>query len=225
MKRTTVLLVVLGLVLTVVLWFLLLWQPSTDELAAVETQIETVQANQSTTRARMGQLQSVRERAPELQAELTTARTIVPDEASLPVALRQLQLAADESGATLVSVAPARPVAVEGVETGLHNLAVNFEVRGSYFQILDTLRRLEDPAISPRGFVWDNLSISIEEHPTLIANVTGRMFAVLPGQAPDAAVAAPDAAATDPSTEAPADPAVEGDAPADDVVATEGELQ
>jgi hypothetical protein len=30
-------------------------------------------------------------------------------------------------------------------------MGVTAEVRGTYFQIVDTLRRLEDPAISPRG--------------------------------------------------------------------------
>lgn len=192
MKRATLLLVGLGLILVLVLWYLLLWTPAQEELATVETSITDVQATQATTRSRIASLEGVREQAPQLQAELAAAESLLPRDTALPSALRQLQLAADQSGATLVSVSPARPELVEGSQAGLYAMLLNAEVRGSYFQIVDTLRRLEDPSISPRGIVWDSAALTIDEYPELITVLSGRMFAVLPQPpAPDTGTAEP----------------------------------
>jgi type II secretory pathway component PulM len=108
MKRATLLLTGLGLVLVLVGWYLLVWSPRAEAITTAEAQIVEVQAQQATTQARIGDLQGVRETAPQLQAELAAAESLVPGDTALPSALRQLQTAADESGATLVSVAAAR---------------------------------------------------------------------------------------------------------------------
>jgi Tfp pilus assembly protein PilO len=180
MKRTTLLLTVLGLILALVAWYMLLWMPRADALAETETEIVDVQAQQATTQERIASLQSVREEAPQLQAELAAADSLLPRDTALPSALRQLQTAADASSANLVSVAPSRPEPVEGAD-GLFSLGLNAEVRGTYFQIVDTLRRLEDPSISPRGLTWESVSITIDDTaPNLIVVLTGRMYAVLP---------------------------------------------
>jgi hypothetical protein len=202
MKRTTMLLTGLVLLLVLVGWYLLIFSPRSDELAEVEAQIVDVQAQQQTTTTRIVELQGVREEAPQLQAELAAAESLLPRDTALPSALRQLQQAADASGATLVSVAPARPAAVEGATAGLFAMPLNAEVRGTYFQIVDVLRRLEDPAISPRGLVWDSAAMTLDEtRPDLIVVLSGRMFAVLPAPpAPDTGTSEPvdeDAEATD----------------------------
>ena len=44
----------------------------------------------------------------------------------------------------------------------LYRIDLNAELRGRYFQIVDTLRRLEDPAISPRGIVWTTAAMTID---------------------------------------------------------------
>lgn len=210
MKRTTLLLTALGLVLVLAGWYLLVWSPRNDALTAAEVATTEVQAQQDLTRSRVAALQAVREEAPQLQAELAAAESLLPRDTSLPSTLRQLQQAADASNATLVSVSPMQPVAVEGATPGLYAIALNAEVRGSYFQIIDVLRRLEDPTISPRGMVWDNVSIAMgDEAPELVVALTGRMFSVLP--VPPAVDTA--------TTDAPAVDATDGAAdaePADD---------
>jgi hypothetical protein len=208
MKRTTMLLAGLILILVVVGWYLLAFAPRSEALDEIETQILDVQAQQQTTQTRIIELQGVREEAPQLQAELAAGESVLPRETAQPSALRQLQQAADASGATLVSVTPARPVAVEGAPVGLYAMPLNAEVRGGYFQVIDVLRRLEDPSISPRGVVWDSAAITIDEtRPDLVVVLSGRMFSVLP--APPATEApepgAPDAAETDPDAEVEAE--------------------
>jgi Tfp pilus assembly protein PilO len=209
MKRTTLLLTVLSLILTLVAWYMLLWMPRADALAETEAQVVDVQAQQATTQARITALQGVREEAPQLQAELAAAESLLPRDTALPSALRQLQAAADASNANLVSVAPSRPEAVEGASPGLFSIGLNSELRGTYFQVVDTLRRLEDPSISPRGLTWDAVSIVIDDEagaPNLVVMLAGRMFAVLPATpAPGVEPTDPEAAETDATNDEAAD--------------------
>jgi hypothetical protein len=216
MKRATLLLLSLSLVLVLVGWFLLVWTPRSDAIAETQVQIADIQAQQATTQARIGDLRGVREQAPALQADLAAAESLLPRDTALPSALRQLQSAADASNANLVSVSPSRPEAVEGAAPGLYAMGVTAEVRGTYFQIVDTLRRLEDPAISPRGLLWSGTDITIDEDagaPNLIVILTGSMFAVLPEPpAPEVGTAEP--ATTDEAADA--DETADADEPADD---------
>ncbi|MEX0651806.1 MAG: hypothetical protein WD186_07250, partial [Actinomycetota bacterium] len=68
---------------------------------------------------------------------------------------------------------------VEGEEQNLYALALSVQIEGGYFQIVDLLRRLEDPAITPRGMTWSALALSIAEAPELTATLSGRTFAIL----------------------------------------------
>jgi hypothetical protein len=204
MSRTTTVLGALVVVVVLAAWYLLLWSPRVEALETVETDIVQAQQRQADAQARISQLQQVREQAPDLQAELAAAAALLPQETALPGALRQLQQAADDSGATLVSVAPARPTPVEAAVPGaptatgndLYAVGLSLEIQGGYFQIVDTLRRLEDPSISPRGFVWESVALTVDEYPNLTVAVSGRMFAVL-----DAPPATPDPAAEPPTAE------------------------
>jgi hypothetical protein len=225
MKRATLLLLSLSLVLVLVGWFLLVWTPRSDAIAETEVQIVDVQAQQATTQARIADLRGVREQAPALQADLAAAESLLPRDTALPSALRQLQSAADASNANLVSVSPSRPEAVEGAAPGLYAMGVTAEVRGTYFQIVDTLRRLEDPAISPRGLLWTGTDITIDEEagaPNLIVILTGSMFAVLPEPpAPEVGTAEP--ATTDEVAEG--DEAADADESADAQESPEGDAE
>ena len=194
MKRTTLLLIVLAVILVLVGWYLLLFNPRVEALGEVEDEITAIEGQQAAVRGRIAELEGVREQAPQLQANLAATESLLPRETALPSALRQLQQAADDSGATLVSVAPTRPEPVEGTDE-LYQMNVNAQLRGSYFQVVDVLRRLEDPAISPRGFLWGSAQMVIDEYPTLTVTLTGEMFAVLPQ--PPAPPAEPDPDAED----------------------------
>jgi Tfp pilus assembly protein PilO len=184
MKRTTVLLSALAAILLVALFWLLLWSPSKDELVAIREETEQVRTQQVQLEGRIRALQQVRERAPEAEAELAAAEAVIPRDSALPSALRQLQVSADEAQVRLVSVSPGRPVAVDGAPASLGELAVNVELEGGYFQLVDFLRRIEDPTISPRGLEWGNASLTISDYPTLSVVLSGRMYAQLPTPPP-----------------------------------------
>jgi hypothetical protein len=50
---------------------------------------------------------------------------------------------------------------------------------GGYFQVVDFLRRLEDPVVTPRGVLVQSVTASPGELPTLSVSVSVVMFADL----------------------------------------------
>lgn len=183
MSRQTAILSAFGVVLVLVLFYFFAFQPKNEELAVIRDEIDAAVAQQATLEARIAALQEVRLRAPEIEAALAAAESITPRESALPSALRQLQLAADDSGVELRTVSPGRPVAVPGEIPELSTISVAVTIDGSYFQLIDFLRRIEDPAITPRGIIWTSGTVSPANYPQLAASLTGQMYAVLPAPA------------------------------------------
>lgn len=207
MTRQMVMLAALAALLLVVLFYLFGWKPKSEELAEIRVQTDEAVAQQTLLESQIAALEAVRASAPEVEAALATAEGLVPREAALPSALRQLQLAADDSGIELLSIAPARPAADELVPE-LARIAVAMTAEGSYFQLVDFLRRVEDPLITPRVFLVENLTATTADYPVLSVAITGAMFAVLPAPpaveepAPDVPTGTETPAATEPATPA-----------------------
>lgn len=182
MTRQTQLLTLLGAVLVLVAFFVFLFQPKQNEITELRDEIDSTQTLQAAARNEIQRLEGVRANAPRLESQITSAQAVVPTSNSLPGTLRALQMAADDSGVILTSVAPGRPVLVDGATVdGLSQLALSIGFRGSYFQMVDFLRRIEDPAITARGIVWQagSLTKDDETYPQLDGSVSGSMFAVL----------------------------------------------
>lgn len=182
MNRQTALIAGLVVVLVLVLFWFFAWRPQSERIAEIETQREQVESQQVVLQQRINRLEQVRREAPQVEAEIVAMESVVPRELAVPSAIRQLQTAADDSGVELVSLTWERPTPVEGV-ADLNSLAVGAQINGGYFDIVDFLRRIEDPAITPRGFVWRSLAVAPLDYPTLNASLSGVMYAVLPPEA------------------------------------------
>lgn len=194
MSRQAILLATLGAILVVAAFFFLLYQPKNEELDEIRAETESIEAQQDDVRERIGELRGIREQAPELESLLEAGEAVVPDDPALPSLLRQLEQAASDSQVTLVSIAPSRPTTVdeedeeddaevEGTPAGdLARVSVTVEVDGTYFQPVDFLRRIEDPGISPRGVLWNTVSITEgdDELPELRASLNADVFARVP---------------------------------------------
>lgn len=185
--------------LVLVVYYVLVWSPQRSRVAEIEDRISQTITQQQQVRDQIARLEEVRASAPRLEAALADSHSIIPRDSALPSALRQLQLAADDAGATLVSIQPGRPEAVGSGEAGgeaageaggdtvsgpagdrqLARLSLSVQVQGRYFQLVDFLRRIEDPAITPRGIVWSGMSIGLEEYPVLSLSASGEMYALL----------------------------------------------
>jgi len=182
MSRPALLLSALGAVAVIALFFVLVFQPARAELAEVEDQIALEQAEQTRLEGEIERLRLVREGAPGVEADLAAADSIVPRDPALPALVRQLQSAADESGITLTSVAAGRPSALpESSVEGLSVINVNAQIEGGYFQIVDFLRRIEQPSITPRGLAWVNASVTRDDanYPDLGVTLAGQAYAVV----------------------------------------------
>ena len=174
----------LGVVLFLVAFWFLLWQPQQEELATIETAIVEEQVQQARLAGSINRLREVRRNSPEIEAELTAFESIVPEGSELPAALRQLQLASDESGVVLQTVSTGRPAAIPDSVEGLSSISLSAQVVGEYFQVVDFLRRVEDPLITPRGVEWTAATLSPTEYPELNVSLTGSLFAVITAPAP-----------------------------------------
>jgi Tfp pilus assembly protein PilO len=180
MTRLQVLLVALAALLIIVLFFFLVWQPGQEERENLDNQIQAAITRQEQLTAERDRLREVRAAAPEIEAQVASVERIVPGTADVPSLLRQLQTAADDAGVVLRVVNPDRPEAVDGEAEGLASLSVSVQVEGSYFQLVDFVRRTEDPEIVARGIRWRTVAMSELEYPQLQAVISGHSFALLP---------------------------------------------
>ncbi len=180
MTRQTGILAALAVVLVAALFYFFVWQPKDAEIAEIEDQIASAEQQQQQLERQLRELQEVRTNAPELEAAIVAAESVVPRDIGQASAIRQLQLAADGSGVDLPSVSFSQPAQIQDAPAGLAELTISVQVAGGYYQIVDFYRRVEDPAITPRGVVWHDVSVSASDYPTLGASSSGSLFALLP---------------------------------------------
>lgn len=203
----------LGMVLVLVAFYFLLYRPAGDEIVAAEAAAQVARDQQAEQQQRIRALEQARTEAPDVEALLATARSVIPDEVAMPSALRQVQDAADGAGIEIMALTPSTAQPWPADPT-LSQVAVSMQVKGSYFQVVDFVRRIEDPRLTARAMVGDFIVLSTETYPTLTVDLSMRMFArtpVSPGAVEDPAAGEAGTADTPapPAADAPA-----GDAPA-----------
>lgn len=221
MTRIGWVLVALLSLLLIVGWYLLIYVPTSEDIEATRDQRDAVLADAQTQRNLAQSLRQVRQEAPEAEAQLAFGRSIIPDEPAIPSLFRQMQQAADDAGARLVSIAPSAPAAVDLDGDTFTAVAVTMSVEATYFQIVDLARRIEDPTLTPRALNWQTASISPGELPTLNATLSGTVYSrtgLVPPDTDDSEPAPDDAAGDETDTGGPEAP----DAPPVD---EEGEVQ
>jgi len=175
MNRQTMILAGLGAFLLVVVYWMFLLSPKRAELAETNTMIEDAQAEQLRLTGQLNQLRDLRREAPALEATLAAGEVLIPSDAAVPATLRQFQVAADDAAVRLLSIAPGRPTELE---PGIATMTIAVTIEGSYFQVVDFLRRIEDPSITPRAVQWGSLSMSVSAYPTLTVTAAGTMFVI-----------------------------------------------
>lgn len=180
MNRQSLLLAAVAAVLVLAVYWMFLLSPKRAALVEAEEAIAAAIEQQATLSNRINALRDVRAAAPAVEAQLAATEALLPVDAALPTTLRQLQLAADESGMILSSVSPGTPTesTIEGVPAGVSEMSLSLSMSGSYFQVIDFLRRIADPVITPRAILFNSISLSPGGYPTLSVSLSGRMFVV-----------------------------------------------
>jgi Tfp pilus assembly protein PilO len=176
MSRQAILVPVLALVLAIALWWMLLMSPQREQVTAFESDLAAVEAQGVALQSRITTLESMRGRAAQMESNIAALRSVVPTSDEIESALRQMQAAADDAGVVISQLATGRPTPVTaGVK--LHQISLSMTAAGSYFQIVDFLRRLEDPRITARGFNVNTVSIAPGSYPTLNLTVIASLYA------------------------------------------------
>ena len=206
MTRVGWLLTALLCVLLGVGWYFLLFQPTSEEIEVVRTDTEATLDQAAQQRARADELRAVRQSAPEAEAALAAGQTLVPEGAAIPALFRQLQQAADDAGVRLNTLSPSAPSVETRNEQELAVIAVSMSVTGSYFQVVDLARRIEDPLLTPRALQWTSASLSPGEYPELSVTLSGQVFSRSVEELPTLETDEEDPADVDDGEGDPADP-------------------
>lgn len=187
MTRRAPILVAVAAVLLTVLWWYLLYQPRrVEEAALIEetTQLENVR---SELQAQHVVLTEVRDNEDDYRSQLARLRAYIPDEPRQPDTLKALQQAADASGVEVFQATFNEPELVEGAPetneelTALARIPTLMTITGSYFQVVDLLRRVEvDFARAVKISTVTMAEESEEKFPELTVTATGYIFSVLP---------------------------------------------
>ncbi len=173
-KAMYILIALVTALLLVVFWFVLL-SPKRDAIALAQEETEQAIDQQTTVRNRIRTLEAARSRAPDIEAEMALASAIIPEGTDMPAALRALQDAADSSGVEIMSVLPDKG-RLSAMAPELREIQVAVAVEGGFFQIVDFMRRVEDPRITSRAMVTDYFVMSSRSYPRLRIDMGITMF-------------------------------------------------
>jgi type IV pilus assembly protein PilO len=211
----------ISLLLLVASWFLLLSPQRSDTSALKEQKVSQDQTNEAT-RSDIALLRAQAIQLPAQRAIIAGFHERVPDDAQLPALVRSLTDLATKADVELQSIVPALPLPLSAGSTttvpgaapatsSLNSLGVVLTVKGDYFAVEAFLGQLES---LKRLFLVTSLDVTADagaptaggtpsqSNGSVTATVNGRVFTTSP-----APVAAPAAAAAQPTSAPAADAA------------------
>jgi Tfp pilus assembly protein PilO len=194
MKRGMLIGLIAGGIVLVLLWYVVLFSPTSSDLKDTRDQVEEAQAQQQELENSVRRLQALSENNVAQQAELQALRAAVPENPDLGEFILAANEIATASGIQWLSISP-KPPAAGGGSGPNSTIALSMQVEGGFFQLLDYLNRLED---LQRLVIIDSVTISSGEvqdsgttgdssassgstsstpsDPTLSVTLSGRMF-------------------------------------------------
>lgn len=176
MSRIAWVLVALIALLLGALWYFVIYSPTSEEIEAVREDTMRIESEAASQREYAEELRQVRLQAPEAESELAFGRTLIPDDPAIPSLFRQIQQAADDSGARLVTLTPGSPGTTTAEGEEIAAIPVSMTLQASYFQIVDFARRIEDPLLTPRALRWGSATLSPSEFPELNVSLSGQVY-------------------------------------------------
>ena len=184
MARRPMLVAVAAALVVLLLWYLLLWRPTSAKVAKERDKAVAAERTRDDLRDRIKNLRSSRRLEPLKLSQLATLKVAVPDDPNLAQFILDANDAATRSGIDFLSISPtppgtaavgATPTTVAGGGGGAPvPIKLAMTIQGGYFQVIDFLNRLDR---LPRVVVIDGLTIT--GSPTggqLSATITARMF-------------------------------------------------
>ena len=137
------------------LWWVFLFSPAGDDLAAAEERRETAENQLVTLREQRDRLALLVEQRPFFQAELESLRAAVPEQDDLAGIILSIDEASQASGVTFETFGASEPAVPDAF--GLSPVQIQVSGNGGYFQVLDFVNRLNR---IHRIVVIDNITLA-----------------------------------------------------------------
>jgi len=141
-KRNAIIAVVAGALVVILIWFFAFYKPKGDDVSKTNEQVSTAERQQQDLEATLARLQSLDKERPQQQATLDKLNAAIPPTPDLAEFIFEANTAAADSGVDWLSIAPTPPIA--SPTGGPSEIALNIQVQGGFFQVLDYLNRLEN---------------------------------------------------------------------------------
>jgi len=178
--RMRMILAIVGIVIIWLVFFFLFIRSRQGELAGIRAEIEAEESRALQLTTELNRLKELQERAPDLQAELSKIRELVPPEHDVPHFIFLVQDAATESGVEFLNITPELPkTPPEAAPLAQVRMAIG--ASGSYFSIQDFIRRLHD---LDRAVRIDTITMGAEDGSLISMDMQTRIFFELPAPPP-----------------------------------------
>lgn len=139
--RTKALLVVLVLVLVTVLWWVFMFSPKRDAIAAAELELDNAIMRDSTLRGRLAQLQAIKDNELSYLFAIGQMESSIPATPQADAFIEDITFLAESTGVELTTITLTPPV-VDPL-TGGFEVPVSIAIDGEYFEILGFLYGIE----------------------------------------------------------------------------------
>ncbi len=179
--RSRFILVIVAVVAMVALMYYFAIRPRQSELGEVRADVATEENRTQELQSELSRLQGLQENAPELEAELSKFRELIPEDDQVANFIFQVQEAANQAGVGFVEITPELPKPPpEGAQVAEVRSLIG--AKGGYFAVQDFFRRLYD---LDRALRVDNLAMAAVEEETstetlIDLDTTARIFFELP---------------------------------------------
>lgn len=171
MKRTGLILGVLGAFLLTALWWFFVMSPTNTRISEARDQLESEQDNQVLLQTQLMRLKKIQENELTYRSAIGALEAGIPPTPQMPALIDVLSELAGDSGVEWDSGTYGNPIEVEGED--YFEIPVTLTVRGQFFEILgylygiadlERIVRIDSVSISPEqddaGFTVENVSIS-----------------------------------------------------------------
>jgi type II secretory pathway component PulM len=156
MKRSVLIGVIAGGVVLVLLWYFVLFSPTSSKLDSTRADVASAQSQKQQLENTIQQLKELSRNAAQQQAKLAALRAAVPPTPDLGAFILQANDIATASGIDWLSITPSPPAA-SGTGGPTSTIRVAMQVQGGFYQVLDYLNRLEN---MQRLVIVDTINVS-----------------------------------------------------------------
>lgn len=171
MKRTGLILGVLGVVLITALWWFLVINPTNTKIADAEDQLQSAVDNEVLLRTQLARLKKIQDNELTYRSAIGALDAAIPPSPQMPALIDTLSELAEDSGVIWEAGTYGNPVEVEGEE--YFEIPINLTVQGQFFEVLGYLYGISDlervvridavtlsPTEDDDGFIIEDVSIA-----------------------------------------------------------------